>query len=1399
MTRFPRVPVLFLFAVSLVFLTTHHASLAGPGDCSGLPSITGTAIPTKYAGSLSAVQDNPTGFGDVSPPNPQPSEGSELNELFLRNDNTNLYIGITGNTPRTDNQENTVLIFIDTGENGGTAVLNTFSSSTCCVSQVTPGCDDSPCQTCVCGIDPLCCDPQAAWDQTCVDLAFTDCSASCTCLGTDASAALRNLRGVTLDFAPEYVVAIWNVEGVQNGRLIDLRDPAPQTGTVLTEGVHFAVNNDNLAGVNDEPANDPGLQTSNAQSAVTGVEVKIELLQLNLTSTSAIRVQALVASGSGFLSNQSLPPLRPTDGTSGGGVNCVGNHDPAADPPSIVDFSDINAFPGNQHIEFTLSSPGAAPAGTLDGVLKQTDINGNITSNDYGPPLAIQNNFTCFGDARPFEPVASNGSEINQLWVRNNGEKLFIGVTGNIPSAEADRNTIIVFIDIGDFGANTLNTLSHTDNDQLPLFNMNGVTFDDGFAPAWAVMYWRGNNQHNGLLQATEFSGTKYPLSFRIDSSDHLDAGLNAFSADLSNLIGVTGIVGDDPIRQEEFAADAQTGVVFSLRLADLFVSPFSTIRVSACIVSASGFISNQFLPPLNPTNPVPEQQTVTHSGAPLPLAIPDNSGTPGSDSRLVDLVGNIDRVTDLNVGVNITHPDISQLEITLRHEETERQVVLLEAGAAVGSNLNIVFDSEGAPAVQPTESLLTFNDVNPNATWTLFVEDTVTGVTGTLNSWSLHITEYTGGTIACIGNHAPTAEPPNIVDMANYPGNQFVQLTLNPASGAPSAFNAQNIPSAFLPAVPLATQNNYSCFGDSVAVPPANPPGSELDRIFVKNSNDRLKVAVTGNLENNQNACILLLDTNAASGNQTIAGITPPPGPLGGTGGVGGEPGLNGLSLDTGFRPDYGLVFQRSDSSAPADVFTVFLTNLNTNFTRTIGRTVRNSDSGVLLPPVANGNGSELNQMFVRNDGDHVYVGLTGNLEGNGNVVLIFLDTVEGQGSNVLATNVVGFPAELVNVNGDVLDTDLQADYAIVLRRPGGVASAQLVDLVNTSPVSVMNLTLQSSVGANVFAVDNSNGVGVNSNFLDDTTDSNTNGIPNQVENAATAVAGFVFSLARADIGAPSNGASIRLCAAVGSNSGFWSNQFLPGLGGGVGNLGFTCNLPGNVNSQTAAYAVAANAGYFTPATFDGSNIPGQIGGLLTTQNNYTQFGNVTLPPNAGNANCMQVAFNDSNLTGVTNALCTPGSGTIGDPLLAETGIEFDIPLVDLGLPNVDSGGDGLPVKVMAVITGPFGYLSNQFLPPLGTGDKPNLTSAAGINLGDNVAFPGNQFLSYVLSPQTCGDIAADIDGDGDVDDDDINAFVGVLLGSNIAVCPLDKSDFNGDDLRNGLDVQLFVNELLP
>ena len=66
------------------------------------------------------------------------------------------------------------------------------------------------------------------------------------------------------------------------------------------------------------PPDDPLQQQEQALTAVNGFEFAVSLATLGITSSSTIRAQALIANTAGSVSNQSLPPLNPTSGTSGG-------------------------------------------------------------------------------------------------------------------------------------------------------------------------------------------------------------------------------------------------------------------------------------------------------------------------------------------------------------------------------------------------------------------------------------------------------------------------------------------------------------------------------------------------------------------------------------------------------------------------------------------------------------------------------------------------------------------------------------------------------------------------------------------------------------------------------------------------------------------------------------------------------------------------------------------------------------------------------------------------------------------------------------------------------------------------------------------------------------------------
>jgi subtilisin-like proprotein convertase family protein len=1325
---------------------------ARAGDCVPPPSsIDGVDLLTTYnlAPNASALQDNPTQFGDAALPQQDPSQGNEIDQLYIRNTDTTLYFGVAGNTNRNDAGQNTILIFIDTGSNGGTAILNTA--------------------------------------------------------GITGSNALKNMDidsmvstdGAALDFAPEYCLAVYNetiAQVVTQRAFLHNLTVANDVGIALTENTHFSVDNSNLAGVSAEPAHDPTLQEVNAVSANTGVEFAIPLSMLTpLTSTSSIDVQALIVSGTGFISNQSLPPLKSTVGSTGGGVGNVGNQNPTQIPTNIVDFADDNRFPGLQHLTYQLTSPGSAPGGSLDGA--------GITDANYGAPNSIQNNYTGFGDAAPFSSQPSPGSELDQIWVTNDFSKIYIAVTGNVPVFDGNNNSILIFVDNGNgLGTNSLLTASLSGGSGA-LQNLEGLTFDPAFAPYFVIQYWRGDGSHHAIYQDLEF-GVAHPMEFSNDNARHIAPAVQAFSADLSNILGINSIRGDDPIRQAARhgapATRALSGVQFSIKLDELGIDPQTlpfNIKLFAMIVSSSGFMSNQALPPLNPTDPVPETANVSFSNAPLPANIPDNPNPALTDLRAVS-APNITRITDVNVSVNITHPDVSQLAISLQAED--RIVLLKAAGGASSANLAAIYDSEGGGGtVLPAESLLTFNDLNPNTNWTIIVTDTLTGQTGSLDSWGLDLTMHKGGAVNCLEFYDAVDNPVDFGTPA-FPGDQFIDLTVDASVNQPSSFSGQNIPTAFLPNNPRASQNNYTCFGDAATSPPTNLPGSEMDQMYIKNSNDRLRLAITGNLENNGNAYVLFLDT-VAGGQATITGQTSPPGSLAG---------LNNLSFDSGFEPDYAVVVQRdSTAGVPVNDYNVFLKTLTTNNTRSLGRLSRGSGTGILGEAIPNQNGSELDQLFIQNDMFNLYLGLTGNLEANGNTIVVFLETGAGGPSNALNTDWNGFPGPLRALSGDVLDTGIKPNYAIVVQRNGGNFSAQLVDLLDIPPgVTVTNLTFTTTIGGNTYVGDNTNASGVNDVSADDPAQ--------QIINAATAARGVQFALSRASIGSPADNSTIRVCAAVTSSGGFWSNQVLPGVGGAQDNLG--ASMPAGVDLGNATFApgdqfhdyvMADDVGtpYSQPSSFTGSTVSTSMGAALATQNNYTGFGNAVLV-NPGNANCTQVALDDSNTLGVTSSSAA-GAAT------ATNGMEYDIHFSDIGLTPLNLGGQLVTVKAFAVLTGPSGYLSNQLLPGAGRqildgqGNPTNLgfipppaPPPGGLNLGDpspTTGFPGNQFLPYTLVVP-CSDHDADINNDDVLTGADATAFVNVLLGNNIEPCAVEKADFLDDNILNGKDIPGFVDAFM-
>lgn len=141
------------------------------------------------------------------------------------------------------------------------------------------------------------------------------------------------------------------------------------------------------------------------------------------------------------------------------------------------------------------------------------------------------------------------------------------------------------------------------------------------------------------------------------------------------------------------------------------------------------------------PTTPPP----IVYNSTNVPLTIPDD---PTISSTLT--ISDSFNITDLNVTINLTHTWDSDLDIFLVAPDGITQVELTTDNGGSGDNYtNTTFDDEAATAItagaapftgsyRPEGLLSTFDGMNAAGTWTLRIDDDVSGDTGALLAWSL-------------------------------------------------------------------------------------------------------------------------------------------------------------------------------------------------------------------------------------------------------------------------------------------------------------------------------------------------------------------------------------------------------------------------------------------------------------------------------------------------------------------------------------------------------------------------------------------------------------------------------------------------------------------------------------
>jgi subtilisin-like proprotein convertase family protein len=130
-----------------------------------------------------------------------------------------------------------------------------------------------------------------------------------------------------------------------------------------------------------------------------------------------------------------------------------------------------------------------------------------------------------------------------------------------------------------------------------------------------------------------------------------------------------------------------------------------------------------------------------------LPTPIPDNSTI---TSNLV-VSGLLGAITDVNVTLNITHPFVGNLVVSLTNPAGTTVTLFANIGGSGNNFTSTTLDDEAATPItsasppytgsfQPQQFLVAMDAQLPNGTWTLTVSDTMATNSGTLNSWSIQV-----------------------------------------------------------------------------------------------------------------------------------------------------------------------------------------------------------------------------------------------------------------------------------------------------------------------------------------------------------------------------------------------------------------------------------------------------------------------------------------------------------------------------------------------------------------------------------------------------------------------------------------------------------------------------------
>ncbi len=400
----------------------------------------------------------------------------------------------------------------------------------------------------------------------------------------------------------------------------------------------------------------------------------------------------------------------------------------------------------------------------------------------------------------------------------------------------------------------------------------------------------------------------------------------------------------------------------------------------------------------------------------------------------------------------------------------------------------------------------------------------------------------------------------------------------------------------------------------------------------------------------------------------------------------------------------------------------------------------VQNTDTqfgnATLNDLVASGGGSEIDQVFGKIEGGRLYIVIAGNLERNFNKMQVFIDSVAG-GVNQIDGDIFdpnnnnvpfgmdsfccgGFPppdggntdniGALQRMDGMTFDASFSADYALVFSHgQESVGAAAPISPINFWAINAHYADLTNGLNGAVVAAGIQLGPeGINRvmrmNPADFENDFDVDGSDflRWQRNAGTVLGPTVVAAQQngnADADNDVDGADLAIWEArYGTDRLITDLNFTPYNGGpSTSNLLFGAPLAGLSQGDLIDknYATGVNGGC-TAATTDGNTgcaIP-ELEFVLPVDTN--DAGNTLNHRNFENTVGLQLGFNNSNTVGV-NGCGDPNTcamTTTGDPNSVITGVEFSIPLSQIGNPASLSD-----LKLLAFVNGQgHDYSSNQY-----------------------------------------------------------------------------------------------------